>query len=210
MQLLMSTASISADAACPDGLFETTIEKISLASPPEPPAVKAQQEANFAVPIEVSRIITGGISFFQGGLINEGISSWYAFDVARHLLIAVITSTNEHSQRIPAVEKLSNNQIVRCTSAAGYRRVEFVTILSATPIQVRAFSCLANKLLATESDQAFPRPMRSDTMKKSFSLLHHGQTLDVGQGQKRWKIQEALEYSISQPLQQLILQAFEP
>ncbi len=206
----MLLTQTSADAACPNGPFETTIEKISLASPPEPLSIKAQQEVDFAVPIEISRITTGGISFFQGSLINEGISTWYAFDVERHLLIAVITSTNEHSQRIPAVEKLSSNQIVRYTNAAGYRRAEFVTVTLATPIQVREFSCLANKLLVTESDRAFQRPLRSDTMKKSFSLIHCGEALDVGQGQKRWEIQGVLEQSISQPLQQSILQTFEP
>jgi hypothetical protein len=210
IQASMLLTQTSADAACPNGPFETTIEKISLTSPPEPPSIKAQQEADFAVPIEISRITTGGISFFQGGLINEGISTWYAFDVERHLLIAVITSTNEHSQRIPAVEKLSSSQILRYTTAAGYRRVEFVTIISATPVQIREFSCLANKLLVTESDRASNRPLRADTMKRSFSLLHCGEALDVGQGQKRWEIQGILEQSISQPLQRSILQTFEP
>jgi hypothetical protein len=203
-------AQASMDAACPSGPFETTIDKISSVLPQLPPCAEALQEAGVAVPIEISRITTGGISFFQGSLMNEGIASWYALDVERNLFIAVITSTNEQSSRIPAIKKLSDNQIVRYTDFAGYRRAEFVTVMSATPIQVREFSCLGNQLLATASDPTFNRPMRTDTLKKSFSLLHHGQALDVGKGQKRWQIQGVIENFISQPLQPLILRTYEP
>lgn len=206
----MPFAQASTDAACPSEPFETAIDKISSALPQQQSCARASPEAGAAVPIEISRIVTGGISFFQGSLMNEDLASWYAFDVERNLFIAVITSTNEHSSRIPVVKKLSNNQIVRYTDFVGYRRAEFVTVISATPIQIREFSCLANRLLATESDPTFHRPMRTDTMKKSFSLLHYGQVLDVGKGAKRWQIQGALESFINQPLQPLILQAYEP
>jgi hypothetical protein len=209
MHSLMPFAQASADAACPSGPFETAIDKILSVLPQQSSCAGASPEAG-AVPIEISRIVTGGISFFQGSLMNEGLASWYAFDVERNLFIAVITSTNEHSSRIPAVKKLSNNQIVRYTDFVGYRRAEFVTVMSATPIQVREFSCLANQLLATESDPTFNRPMRTDTLKKNFSLLHHGQALDVGKGQKRWQVQGVIENFISQPLQQFILPTYEP
>jgi hypothetical protein len=210
MHSSMLFAQTSTDAACPSGPFETAIDKISSALPQQPSCARASPEAGAAVPTEISRIVTGGISFFQGSLMNEGLASWYAFDVERNLFIAVITSTNEHSSRIPAVKKLSNNQIVRYTDFVGYRRAEFVTVMSATPIQVREFSCLANQLLATESDPTFNRPMRTDTLKKNFSLLHHGQALDVGKGQKRWQVQGVIENFISQPLQQFILPTYEP
>ena len=205
----MPFAQASADAACPNGPFETAIDKISSNLPQQPSCTKAPPEAGVAIPIEISQIVTGGISFFQGSLMNEGVASWYAFDVERKLFIAVITSTNEQSPRIPAVQKLSNNQIVRHTDFGSYRRAEFVTVISASPIQVREFSCLANRLLATESDPAFHRPLRTDTIKKNFSLLHHSQALDVGNGQKRWQIQGGLESFISQPLQQPILKIYE-
>lgn len=218
MDLSILFSQTSEDAACPDGLFETAIDKISQALNPEAPSAKDQQKTSVSAPIasltpgviEVSRIVTGGVSFFQGSLMNEDLASWYAFDVERNLFIAVITSTNEHSSRIPAVKKLSNNQVVRYTDFVSYRRAEFVTVMSATPMQVREFSCLANRLLATESDLTFHRPMRTDTMKKSFSLLHHGQVLDVGKGDKRWQIQGVMENFINQPLQPLILQTYEP
>lgn len=210
MHSSMPFAQASTDAACPSEPFETAIDKIPSALPQQPSCAKASPEAGAAVPTEISRIVTGGISFFQGSLMNEGLASWYAFDVERNLFIAVITSTNEHSSRIPAVKKLSNNQIVRYTDFVGYRRAEFVTVMSATPIQVREFSCLSNRLLATESDPTFNRPMRTDTLRKNFSLLHHGQALDVGKGQKRWQIQGVIENFISQPLQQLILATYEP
>jgi hypothetical protein len=184
MHSSMLFAQTSTDAACPSGPFETAIDKISSALPQQPSCARASPEAGAAVPTEISRIVTGGISFFQGSLMNEGLASWYAFDVERNLFIAVITSTNEHSSRIPAVKKLSNNQIVRYTDFVGYRRAE--------------------------SDPTFNRPMRTDTLRKSFALLHHGQALDVGKGQKRWQVQGVIENFISQPLQQLILLTYEP
>lgn len=201
----MSPVQDSSSIACPDAPFETDIYKISQTSSLETPSIGSQQGANVIVPVEVSRILEGGISFFQGGLMNEGITTWYAFDIKRHLFIAVL-STGDHSKNIPALETLSPNQFLRYTNAAGYRRAEFVTIIEATPVQVRDFSCLANKLLASESEKA-PRPTPADTMTKSFSLLHEGKSLDLGEGRKRWEIEGELEAFIVQPLQQLIMQA---
>jgi hypothetical protein len=206
MDAAFSSAHASSDIDCPDGLFETDIDKISQASPRDTPSVRSQQGTNFVVPIEVSRILEGGISFFQGGLMNEGITTWYAFDVERCLFIAVLGSTGDRAKHIPVVEKLSANQLLRYTDAAGYRRAEFVTVLEATPVQVREFACLANKLLASEAEKA-PRPTPADTITKSFSLLHEGRSLDLGEGRKRWEIEGKLERFISQPLQELIMQA---
>jgi hypothetical protein len=206
MEASILPAQDFSDIDCPHGLFETDIDKISQTSPRDAPSVSSQQGANFAVPIEISRILEGGISFFQGGLMNEGTTTWYAFDVGRHLFIAVLGSTGERAKHIPAVEKLSANQLLRYTDAAGYRRAEFVTVIEATPVQVREFSCLANKLLESESEKA-PRPTPADTMTKSFSLLHEGKSLDLGAGRKRWEIEGELQRFISKPLQGLILQA---
>src|SRR5262245_47950095 len=203
-------ASIPAQASsgieCPDGPFETDIERISQTSPSETLSVGSQQGANFVIPIEISRILEGGISFFRGGLMNQGITTWYAFDIERRLFIAVLGSTGDDPKRIPALGKLSANQLLRYTDAAGYRRAEFVTVVEATPAQVREFSCLANKLLASESETA-PRPAPADTMTKSVSLLHEGKSLDLGEGRKRWGIESELERFIRQPLQEPILQA---
>jgi hypothetical protein len=199
----MST-SISID--CPDGPFETDIDKISQTSPRETPPVESQQGTNFVVPIEISRILEGGISFFHGGLMNEGIATWYAFDLERHLFIAVLSSTGNRSQHIPAIEKLRANQLLRYTDAAGYRRAEFVTVIEATPMQIREFSCLANKLLESESENT-PRPSPADTITKSFSLLHAGKSLNLGEGWKRWEIEGELVRFINQPLQERIMQA---
>jgi hypothetical protein len=199
-------ARASSSSECPDGPFETDIDRISQTSPGETLSVESQQGTNFVTPIEVSRILEGAISFFRGGLMNEGITTWYAFDIQRRLFIAVLGSTGDDPKRIPAAGKLSANQLLRYTDAAGYRRAEFVTVLEATPVQVREFSCLANKLLASESETAL-RPARADTMTKSFSLMHEGKSLDLGGGRKRWEIESELERFITRPLQELILQA---
>jgi hypothetical protein len=55
--------------------------------------------------------------------MNEGTTTWYAFDLERQLFIAVLASKGDRSKHIPAVEKLSANQLLRYTDAAGYRRV---------------------------------------------------------------------------------------
>jgi hypothetical protein len=206
MDIPTSAAQTFSNIDCPDGPFETDISKISQASSELIPPVESQQEANFVVPIEISRILEGGISFFQGGLMNEGMTTWYAFDVGRQLFIAVLGSAGDHLKHIPTVEKLSGNQLLRYTDAAGYRRAEFVTVIKATPMQVRAFSCLANKLLDSESEKIY-RPPLADAMTKSFSLLNDGKYLDLGEGRKRWEIEGELVRFISQPLQELILQA---
>src|SRR5437667_3242972 len=166
---------------CPDGPFETDLDRISQATPQGTAAIASEQEANAAVPIEVSRIREGGVSFFQGGLMNEGTMTWYAFDIERRLFIAVLGSAGDRGRHIPALEKLSPNQRLRYTDAAGYRRAEFVTVAGATPAQVREFGCLANKLLAAETEST-PRPAPADTMSKSFTLLHRGKSLDLGKG----------------------------
>src|SRR3954462_576354 len=149
MDASISPAQDFLNVDCPHGPFETDIEKISHTCHQDTPSVRSQQEANLVVPIEISRILEGGISFFQGGLMNEGKTTWYAFDVERRLFVAVLASTGNN---IPAVEKLSDNQLLRYTDAAGYRRAEFVTVIGAAPAQVREFSCMANQLLGNESE----------------------------------------------------------
>lgn len=205
--MLSDQAASSID--CPDGPFKTDIDELSQISPLETPPVRSQQGTNFVVPIEVSRIVGGGISFFEGGSMNEGITTWYAFDAERGLFVAVLgTTMSDRSRHIPAAEKLSANQLLRYTDAAGYTRAEFVTVIEATPAEVREFSCLANKLLATELEET-SRPTPEDTITRTFSLLHNGKSLDLGNGRKRWKIEGELARFISQPLQEPIMRAYE-
>jgi hypothetical protein len=207
MELSTKSAQASSKSDCPDGPFETDIDKISQTSPQDTPPVKSQQAANFVVPIEISRILEGGISFFQGGTMNEGTTTWYAFDVERRLFIAVLSSIGDRSKRIPAPEKLSPTQLLRYTDATGNRRAEFVTVIEATPAQVREFACLANKLLASESEE-ITRPTPADTITKTFSLLHKGKPLELGKGSKQWEIEGELTRFISQPLQEPILRTY--
>ena len=140
--------------------------------------------------------------------MNEGITTWYAFDIERRLFIAVLASMGDSSRHIPAVEELSANQHVRHTNVAGHERNEFVTIIDATPVQVREFSCLANKLLKSELEK-ISRPTREDTITKTFSLLHIGKPLDLGEGRKRWEIEGELVRFITLPLQEPIMRVHE-
>jgi len=200
----LTSVRASSSIDCPDGPFVTDIDKISQISPLDMSPVGSQHTTKFVVPIEVLRIREGGISLFEGGLMNEGITTWYAFDIERRLFIAVLGSMGDRSRHIPAVEKLSANQHVRHTDVAGYARNEFVTIIDATLVQVREFSCLANKLLKSELEK-ISRPTREDTITKTFSLLHLGKKLDLGEGRKRWEIEGELVHFISLPLQEPIM-----
>ena len=192
---------------CPAGPFETDLEKLSRTPPHEREPIASQQNANLAVPIEISRVLSGAISFFLGGLMNEGTITWYALDIERRLFVAVLGSMGSRLNRVPATEKLSPNQLLRYTDAAGYKRAEFVTVAEATPAQVKDFSCLANKLLASKTG-ASPRLLPQDTIKKTFSLLREGKSFDLGEGLNRSGMIGELEFFIKQPLQELILQTF--
>jgi hypothetical protein len=207
MNVSAASAQASPTADCPDGPFETDIDKISRTPAQKAPPVRSQQAANFVVPIEITRILEGAVSFFQGGSMNEGMSTWYAFDVERRMFIAVLANTGEHPKRVPAPEKLSANQLLRYTDATGNRRAEFVTVVEATPAQVREFACLANKLLASESD-ATPRPAPADTIARAFALLHKGKPAELGKGAKQWEVEGELARFISQPLQEPILRSY--
>ena len=193
---------------CPDGPFETELDKISEQLPLQTPPVRSLQDANAVVPIEISRVLEGGVSFFRGGLMNEGVLSWYGFDIERRLFVAVLCSSGDRARHVPVVERLTVNQLLRYTDAGGYRRAEFVTVADATPQHVRAFGCLANRLLATESE-VHARPLPADTMTRSFSLLHEGRPLDLGGGRKRWASEGQLERFIKETLQEPIRQALQ-
>ena len=81
-----------------------------------------------------------------------------------------------------------------------------MTVIDAQPAQIRTFACLANTLLASERE-TLDRPLPMDVMKRHFSLLHGGQSLDLGEGRRRWEIEGELVRFMSQPLQETILQA---
>ena len=41
------------------------------------------------VPIEISRLAEGALSFVKGGLMNAGMRTWYAIDLERYISVAV-------------------------------------------------------------------------------------------------------------------------
>ncbi|MEO8601919.1 MAG: hypothetical protein ABI629_05025 [bacterium] len=191
---------------CPAGPFETDLATIRAAAPRHPPDVQDQQTADFDVPIEISRITDGGVSFFRGGLMNEGATTWYAFDAGRQLLVAVLATAGDRATSVPSSEKLSPTQLVRYTTAAGHRRAEFVTVAVASPAHVRQFACLANSLLHSLPADAC-RPLPADAIAKRFSLLHAGQTIYTSGGKPSVPIEGEIERCIKQPLQGQILSA---
>ena len=147
-----------------------------------------------------------GHFLLPGRLMNEGTITWYALDIERRLFVALLGSMGSRLNRVPATEKLSPNQLLRYTDAAGYKRAEFVTVAEATPAQVKDFSCLANKLLASKTGASTLLP--HETIKKTFSLLREGKSFDLGEGLNRSGMIGELEFFIKQPLQELILQTF--
>lgn len=115
--------------------------------------------------------------------MNEGMSTWYAFDMERRVFVVVLASARDHPRGIPQTEKLSPDQLIRHTDAAGFKRAEFVTAIAASPEQAKQFACLANALLLCGSeDGALPTP--EGLIKKSFSLVLHGGAVDIGSGPK--------------------------
>jgi hypothetical protein len=102
---------------------------------------------------------------------------------------------------------MSPNQILRYSDAAGYKRSEFVTVLEATPAQVREFSCLANQVLAAESEDAI-RPMPTDTASKWFALLANGRYMKLPNGKSSWELQDQLKAWIAAPMQEQIRNAY--
>jgi hypothetical protein len=204
---IVSTPSSPTPAAvdCPEGPFETNIDTIAR-GPLNKTSTIGQQTDNDAVPIEIARIAEGGVLFVRGGLMNQGMMTWYAIDLERHIFVAVLRSTNPASGHIPSPEKLGVNQTLRSIDAGGQQQTEYVTVVDAQPAQVRTFACLANKLLSSDSEP-LERPQPADVMKRQFSLLHNGKALDLGEGRTRWEIEGELTQFMSQPLQEMILRA---
>ena len=202
----MSTAISATQTGgdCPEGPFETDEARIAARQIKETPT--SQQMNAGDVPIEIARLAEGGLSFVQGGLMNAGMRTWYAIDLERCIFVAVLSSADPLSARIPSPEKLRPNQHLRRAAAGTQDRTDYVTVIDAQPAQIRTFACLANKLLASERE-TLDRPLPMDVMKRHFSLLHGGQSLDLGAGRRRWEIEGELVRFMSEPLQETILQA---
>jgi len=202
----MSTGSATqTDVDCPEGPFETDAAKIAQRALKETPANEEKMDGG-DVPIEISRLAEGGLSFVRGGIMDGGMRTWYAFDLERYIFIAVLSSTDPLTARVPSPDKLKPNQYLRRDGGGNRNRTDYVTVVNAQPTQIRTFACLANKLLASERE-SLDRPLPMDVMKRQFSLLHGGQSLDLGEGRRRWEIEGELVQFISQPLQETLLNA---
>src|ERR1700756_5769708 len=113
----------------------------------EPSEIQSQSMANAAYPPEISRIRSGVVSYFEGGFINDGMMTWYAYDAERELFIAVLGNAGRRLLKNSDL-RLGPNQLLRTTIAAGYQRSEFVTIVAADSRQVAEMSCLTKLLRA--------------------------------------------------------------
>jgi len=165
-------------------LFETDLQKITLAAEALPAHEKfPDPNSNLTVPIEISRIRSGSISFFMGAFINDGLITWIAFDADRHLCLSVQGRAGPKLEKLPKAENLGPNQCLRYTDAAGYKRAEIVTIVEATPAEVQEFALLANSLLAHPSVKS-PADQMTDTVVYSFDLLTKGKKNPVFRGKK--------------------------
>ena len=130
------------------------------------------------IPIEIERINSGAIFFFQGALVNDGLITWYAFDLDRNLFIAVLGGAGprflakEHAARM----RLDSKQFVRYTTSAGYSRSEFVTVNAATDLQRNEFICAANRFLALpkQLNKTVAPPPSMNAIARFLSLMHNG------------------------------------
>lgn len=204
----IATPSLGENDSCVSGPFETDIERLKNAAPLQDITIAERKAANLRIPIEIEKIREGGYSLFVGSYINNGLITWYGFDVERRLFIAVLGHIGPLLDKVPSEEKLSDAQLLRYTDAAGYRRSEFVTVSDATPEQVREFSCLANELSATHRDPQPTFRRMTDTLKKEFVLIHNGNRLPSGGGDARRKSEGILEKFVAKPLQEPIMQTY--
>lgn len=192
---------------CPPGPFETDRNSLVQTPPQGRVPVADLRNANEAVPVEISRVRDGAVSYFRGGMGNQGVVTWYAFDVSRQIFVAVLGSSTSASKRVPRATKLAANQLLRETDAAGYARREYVTIIEATPDQVRAFGCLANQLLAQPADRS-AYPVAPGALARTLALLLDGKPLDIRKGGHRSPVAGEVDRFIKEPMQDAILRAY--
>ena len=103
-----------------------------------PATVQAEAQENLARPPEIARIRAGAISFYEGAYTNDGVINWTVYDAERALFIAVVGGAGRNLDNQPKAENLQPGQFVRRTTAAGYPRSEFVTVVGATREQREA------------------------------------------------------------------------
>ena len=186
--------------------FETDVEKLRNIAPLDRLTTAERKAADLPDPIEIAAIREGGYSLFVGAHINDGLITWYGFDIERRLFIAVLGHMGHLLDRVPNEEKLNDSQLLRYTTAEG-RRSEFVTVADASPEQAAEFSHLANKLLAIREEMVMPFALQSDTLMIGFEAIHNGRRLPHSSGRATYKAQKELERFIAKPLQEMIMQA---
>ena len=197
---------------CPGGPFsEGTLTRLP-GDWADPAIVQAEAQKNLARPPEIARIRSGAISFYQGAYINDGVINWTAYDAERALFISVVGGAGRNLDNQPKAENLQPGQFVRRTTAAGYPRSEFVTVVGATREQREAMACALNALA---TDPAVPprsgqhlRMPPSDTLAVDFTVLHEGAPATSGDSPARRGLEQSVEGLISQALQLQLRKAY--
>jgi hypothetical protein len=208
-----SQAQISAASDCPSQPYAIATVTSAMSQSALEAEIKKHVTSDQKIPIEIERINSGAIFFFQGALINDGLITWYAFDLDRNLFIAVLGGAGSRflTKERAAQMKLDSNQFVRYTASAGYSRSEFVTMNAATDRQRNEFICAANRFLtlpkqAKNTAVAPPPPMHA--IAQFLSLLHNGvEVRNDSAGLEGNQIKATLEKLISMPLQTSISKA---
>lgn len=170
-----------------------------------PATVQAEAQKDLPKPPEIARIRAGAISFYQGGYINDGIINWMAYDAEREVFIAVLGGAGPRLNDVPKADNLQPGQFVRRTTAAGYPRSEFVTVVAATPEQRDAMTCALNALAndppaPLDNGLRFRRPP-NDTLAIHLAVLRDGAPATSGDSPARDGLERSTKELISQALE---------
>ena len=185
------------DVACRSGPFEAG----------ESPAIHSALieflRSNKKDPPEITRVKNGIVSFYVGGFVNDGVITWYAYDADRWLFISILGGDGPRLKAVPKSSLLDKNQFVRFTTAVGYKRSEFITVVRASAEQAHLLSCLMNDSIA-EKPSSESNEMPTDTVESDLYIIKDEQNFGTGSAQTG----EKLRVAISDPLQKPIMHAY--
>lgn len=170
--------------------------------------VQAESKADARTPPEMARIRTGVVSHSEGGYINDGSISWTGYDAERAVFVSVIGGAGPRLESAPGAERLQSNQLFRYTTAAGYRRSELVTVVSANPAQHRAMLCALNALAADPSVQGLPRMKPTDMLAKDLTVWLDGRSMVSGDSPRRPRLEWDAESIMSEALGPTLLKTY--